>query len=126
IVWAALVVDTAGLAQQATAPPRFPTAAAPTATATPPPPLLAAPRPAQVLQDIVAASDQRLTGFHPKTGRYISAWLPDSFDSANPKSFEANADILDEVSTFGYTTTSRGDILADEAARDKTLVDLAH
>jgi spore germination protein len=127
IVWAALVADTAGLAQQASAPPRFPTAAAPTATATPRPPLLATPQqPAQVLQDIAAAPDQRLTSFHPKTGRYISAWLPDSFDSANRKSFEANADILDEVSPFWYTTNTRGDILADGSARDKTLVDLAH
>src|SRR4051794_34965977 len=91
IVWVALVADTAGLAQQAGAPPRFPTAAAPTVTATPPPPLLIAPPPVHVLQDIAAVPDQRLTSFHPKTGRYISAWLPDSFDSANRKSFEANA-----------------------------------
>jgi spore germination protein len=126
-VWVALVADTAGLAQQAAAPPRFPTAAPPAPTATPRPPLIVAAPTAQVLPDIApAAPDQRLASFHPKTGRYISAWLPDSFDSANRASFEANADILDEVSPFWYATNARGDLLHGSDARDKTLVELAH
>ncbi|HEX5688953.1 MAG TPA: glycosyl hydrolase family 18 protein [Roseiflexaceae bacterium] len=125
-MWVALVVDTAGLAQQAAAPPRFPTPtrAAPTATARPP--RIVAPPTAQVLRDVATAPDQRLTAFHPKTGRYISAWLPDSFDGVNRQSFEANADILDEVSPFWYSTNARGDLLHDRAARDETLVELAH
>jgi spore germination protein len=126
VVWVALVADTAGLAQQAGAPLRLPTQTPPAPTATPRPLQIIAPRPAVVLPDIRPAPEQRLAGFHPKTGRYISAWLPDSFDSANRQSFEANADILDEVSPFWYATNTRGDILRDGAARDKTLVELAH
>ncbi len=126
IVWIALVADTAGLAQQATAPPQFPTAVPSEPTATPRPPRIVAPQPAQVLQDIATSPDQRLASFHPKTGRYISAWLPDSFDSVNRQSFEANADILDEVSPFWYSANARGDILHGSDARDKTLVELAH
>jgi spore germination protein YaaH len=130
VVWVALVADTAGLAQQASTPPQFPTAATPAPTNTPGPsgvaPRIVAPPTAQVLRDIATAPDKRLAGFHPKTGRYISAWLPDSFDSDNRQSFEANADILDEVSPFWYTTNVRGDIRRDGAARDKTLVELAH
>jgi spore germination protein len=126
IVWIALVADTAGLAQQATAPPQFPTAMPSEPTATPRPPRIVAPQPAQVLQDIATSPDQRLASFHPKTGRYISAWLPDSFDSVNRQSFEANADILDEVSPFWYSANARGDILHGSDARDKTLVELAH
>jgi spore germination protein len=128
LVWAALVVDTVGLAQQAALPPVFPTAAAPTALPTSPPPSLpvAAAKPAEVLTNIAPEADKRVATFHPKTGRYISAWLPDSFDSPNRASFEENADILDEVSPFWYSTDARGNLLAGADARDKTLVELAH
>jgi spore germination protein YaaH len=128
LVWAALVADTAGLARQATAPPVFPTAtpAAPTATPRPLPPRIVAAQPAPVLQDIVSTAEERVAGFHPKTGRYIAAWLPDSFASINRQSFEANADILDEVSPFWYTTDSRGDLLHGSEARDTSLIELAH
>ena len=126
LVWVALVVDTAGLAQQAAAPPRFPTADRVEPTATVRPQQIIVPAPAEVLPDVATAPDQRLTVLHPKTGRYISAWLPDSFDGENRRSFEANADILDEVSPFWYTTNTRGDLLHDRSARDETLVELAH
>src|SRR5262245_12243197 len=127
IVWIALVADTAGLAKQAAEPPRFPTATPPAPTSTPRPPQIVAAPTVQVLQDMAPAiPNQRLAGFHPKTGRYISAWLPDSFSSVNRASFEANADILDEVSPFWYATNSRGDLLHGRDARDKTLVELAH
>src|SRR5262245_14718222 len=126
IVWVVLVADTAGLAQRAATPPRFPTPALPASTATPRAPRIVVPPPAQVLQDIRPAPEQRLAGFHPKTGRYIAAWLPESVDSVNRQSFEANADILDEISPFWYATNARGAILRDGAARDKALVDLAH
>lgn len=126
VVWVALIADTAHLAQLVGQQPTLPTPVTPEPTPTVRPPLFVAPQPAQVLQDVRPVPEQRLAAFHPKTGRYISAWLPDSFDSVNRQSFEANADILDEVSPFWYTTNSRGDILRDGAARDKTLVDLAH
>jgi spore germination protein YaaH len=127
LVWVALVVDTVGLAQQAAVPPVFPTAAAPTAAPTnPPPAAVAAAKPPEVLTNIAPEADKRVATFHPKTGRYISAWLPDSFDSPNRASFEENADILDEVSPFWYSTDARGKLLAGTDARDKTLVELAH
>ena len=128
LVWVALVADTASMAQQAAAPPVFPTMTPVRATATPRPqaPRVVAPPPAQVLQDVVSNAEQRVAGFHPKTGRYISAWLPDSFDSVNRRSFEANADILDEVSPFWYTTDARGNLYHGSDARDSALIELAH
>ncbi|HEX9439179.1 MAG TPA: glycosyl hydrolase family 18 protein [Roseiflexaceae bacterium] len=127
LVWVALVIDTVGLAQRAATPPVFPTttpAAAPTAPATPP--RVAAALPANLLQSIAPEADQRVASFHPKTGRYIAAWLPDSFDSTNRQSFEANADILDEVSPFWYAPDTRGNLLHGSDARDKALIELAH
>jgi spore germination protein len=130
LVWAALVVDTVGLAQQAAQPPSFPTAtvAVPTVTPRPQPPRFVAPppRPPAVLQDVSANPEQRISSFHPKTGRYISAWLPNSFDASNRQSFETNADILDEVSPFWYTTDARGNLRRDAGARDQALIELAH
>jgi spore germination protein YaaH len=127
LVWVALVADTAGLAQRAATPPVFPTSApAIIPTHSPPPPRVVAPPPAPVLQNIAPEADQRVAAFHPKTGRYIAAWLPDSFDSINRSSFEANADILDEVSPFWYSTNSRGALLHGRDARDEALVELAH
>jgi hypothetical protein len=101
VVWVGLVADTAGLAQRAATPPVFPTSVpAVIPTLSPPPPRVVAAPPAPVLQNIAPEAEQRVAAFHPKTGRYIAAWLPDSFDSINRTSFEANADILDEVSPF--------------------------
>jgi hypothetical protein len=90
LVWAALVADTVGLARQAGAPVIIPTVA-PTAVPTPRPPRIAPAKPAEVLRNIAPEADQRVNKFHPKTGRYIAAWLPDSFGSVNRESFEANA-----------------------------------
>ncbi|MDQ2997250.1 MAG: glycosyl hydrolase family 18 protein [Chloroflexota bacterium] len=127
LVWAALVSDTAGLAQRAATPPVFPTSVPMLLpTVRPPPPRVIAPAPAPVLQNIAPEADQRVGAFHPKTGRYISAWLTSSFSSANRSSFEANADILDEVSPFWYSTNARGNLLRDRDARDETLIELAH
>src|SRR3954466_12601215 len=92
LVWVGLVADTAGLAQRAATPPVFPTSAPVIIpTLSPPPPRVVAPPPAPVLQNIAPEADQRVTAFHPKTGRYIAAWLTSSFNSANRSSFEANA-----------------------------------
>jgi hypothetical protein len=76
LVWVALVADTAGLAQRAATPPVFPTSVpAVVPTLSPPPPRVIAPPPAPVLQNIAPEADQRVGAFHPKTGRYIAAWL---------------------------------------------------
>ncbi|MFN8480953.1 MAG: glycosyl hydrolase family 18 protein [Kouleothrix sp.] len=126
LVWVALLADTVGLAQQASSPPVFPTTtAAPQPTQRPLAPVVAA-RPADVLPNVAPTSDRRVSQVHPKTGRYIAAWLPDSFDSTNRQSFEANADILDEVSPFWYSTDARGNLLHGADARDQTLIELAH
>lgn len=128
IVWVALVADTVGLAQQAAAPPVIPTQAPPPPTPTPRP----QPDPTVVPDDLfqaiapVSEPEEPAGSLHPKTGRYLSAWLPDSFDSINRRSFEENADILDEVSPFWYTTDSQGNLYHGQDARDQTLIELAH
>lgn len=126
LVWVALLADTVGLAQQASSPPVFPTvtpAAVPTQR--PLAPQVVAAQPGNVLQNVAPADDGRVAQVHPKTGRYIAAWLPDSFDTENRASFEANADILDEVSPFWYTPDARGNLLHGADARDQTLIELA-
>jgi spore germination protein len=125
VVWVALVVDTVDVAGQAARPPVFPTATtmAPTPTAAPTLVPAALPAPA-ALPDAEVEEEQRVA-FHPKTGRYIAAWLPDSFGSVNRQSFEANADILDEVSPFWYQPGARGGLLFGREARDQTLIELA-
>src|SRR6266542_751861 len=125
LVWVALVVDTVGLARQASAPVIVPTNV-PASVPTPRPPRVVAAKPAEVLQNIAPKADQPVTNFHPKTGRYIAAWLPDSFGTINRQSFEANADILDEVSPFWYAPDTRGNLLHGSDARDKALIELAH
>jgi spore germination protein YaaH len=45
---------------------------------------------------------------HPKSGRYIAAWFPPSFSGGARESFEANKDVLDEISPFWYSTDASG------------------
>ncbi len=82
------------------------------------------------LPDTVAASSTDSNSppsVHPKTGRYIAAWLPTSFDAeAARATFEANKDLLDEVSPFWYGVVSDGRIIPDVGARDQELVRVAH
>lgn len=125
LILVALIIDTAGLVSQASTPPVFPTVR-PTMTPTPQLAQVAQSRPLPVLQNVVPDAEKRVAAFHPKTGRYISAWLPNSFDTDNRKSFEANADILDEVSPFWYTTDAYGNLLHGSDARDQALIELAH
>jgi spore germination protein YaaH len=64
---------------------------------------------------------------HPKTGRVVAAWLPTSFDAVQAwASFEANKDVLDEVSPFWYTARSDGTLVPDDGARDRELIKAAH
>jgi spore germination protein len=46
--------------------------------------------------------------YHPKTGRYIIVWLPPNFEGGAAESFYANADIIDDISPFWYSTDSSG------------------
>lgn len=133
-VWLALVSNTIGLAQRASAPPLLRTATPlpPTATTVPTPTRLPAARldplgPTPTTSALVAAAGDDAPRFsgHPKTGRLIAAWLPDSFGSENRRSFDTNADILDEVSPFWYAPSPSGDLYHDREARDATLLALA-
>lgn len=138
VVWALLAYDTLGvwndyqgraqvaLARSAlgpTATPTLPPTRTPSPTVTP----TASPMPTvAVLPTPTAVPAAKL---HPKTGRYIAAWLPTSFDDADlvRRSFEENKDILDEVSPFWYSVdTQTGALRFDDDARDQTLVAAAH
>jgi len=127
VVWAALVLDTAELTRRATAIPTFPTTVVlrPTVAATAVPPRIIAPATPEVAQRGKLGGDTTTEAFHPKTGRYIAAWLPDSFGSVNRASFEANADILDEVSPFWYAPSMSGSLRFGREARDRSLLELA-
>ncbi|MCL6540927.1 MAG: glycoside hydrolase [Roseiflexus sp.] len=129
IVWALLVADTVGLAVRATEPPVFPTPTLPPVTpvADTPTPALAIIPSVQAERTVspVSALPEEGAWFHPKTGRYIAAWLPNSFGSENRESFEANADILDEISPFWYSPSPAGTLRFGREARDRTLIELA-
>ncbi len=64
---------------------------------------------------------------HPKTGRYVAAWMPTDWDTADARaSFEANLDILDEVSPIWYEMRRDGTLTVLGGARDETLLQMAH
>lgn len=129
VVWLLLVYQTVQLGQQRVVLPRQPEPAGaqlpPTpASATPgalsaiaPPPLRAEPTAAPTATPALS-----LAG-HPKTGRYIAAWLPPSFSAGARDSFEANKDILDEISPFWYGTDASGRLYG---TRNDELVRIAH
>ncbi len=77
--------------------------------------------------ELPASASNPVTGIHPKTGRYVAAWLPTSFDAeAARATFEANKDVLDEVSPFWYGVSGDGRLFADIGSRDEELVRIAH
>lgn len=120
--WTAAQPTVAPSAEPALAPLATPVPAAPTATALPMPASLP-PR-----ASAIAALDPRpALQSGPKTGRSIAAWVPASFDALNARpSFEANKDLLDEISPFWYTVAGDGSLLGDEGSRDAALVGDAH
>jgi spore germination protein YaaH len=138
-LWSVMVADTIDVWQQrqvlverrkleaALLPTRVPPTPRPTATITPtaPPPT---PTTAPAVAALPTPTQRPVAVVHPKTGRSIAAWLPTSFDAEHARaSFEANKDILDEVSPFWYTTRiSDGALQPDVGARDQQLVDAAH
>jgi spore germination protein len=70
-----------------------------------------------------AATPETLPGYHPKTGRYIAVWMPPIFQGDVVRSFEANKDIIDEISPFWYTADGSGRLYGN---RNDDLVRLAH
>src|SRR5918998_3498191 len=111
-VWAALSYDTYGLwlgrqraiahglAEAAVRPTPLPTAFAPSVTPTPTTAPTGAVPTIERHPTVTPVPPQIV---HPKTGRYIAAWLPTSFDKDQARaSFDANKDILDEISPFWY------------------------
>jgi spore germination protein YaaH len=139
-VWAVLVADTVRLAQEGT---RIPPTARPAPTSAPQPSPSTAPtfepepepgRGVFANTSINAGverpreADPQARGSHPKTGRFVSAWLPTSWaDSADARaSFEANKDILDEVSPFWYGVNGDGSLAVDAGGRDRDLIEIAH
>lgn len=73
--------------------------------------------------DAAEAIDMSQFAHHPKTGRYITAWFPPTFDSGAQASFEANKDILDVISPFWYSVDATGRLYGN---RDDELVRMAH
>ncbi len=64
---------------------------------------------------------------HPKSGRYVAAWMPTDWDTDNARaSFEANLDYIDEISPVWYEMRSNGTLNVLGGGRDQTLVDAAH
>ncbi len=87
----------------------------------------AARTPSGALAGSGATSLVSVNGAHPKTGRVVAAWLPTSFDTAQAHaSFDANKDVLDEVSPFWYEARADGTLQPELGARDSELVDAAH
>ncbi len=80
------------------------------------------PRPAEATA-VAEASETGNVHFHPKSGRYVAAWFPPSFSGGARESFEANKDILDEISPFWYSTDANGQLYGN---RDDELVRIAH
>lgn len=61
--------------------------------------------------------------YHPKTGRYIAVWLPPEFAGGARESFEANKDVIDDISPFWYSTDASGRLYG---TRNDELVRIAH
>lgn len=128
-VAAALVMQTLQMAQRemplplvdATPAPTAPVTATPDASAvallTVPTPLPPPPTPVVDLK----ALEIPVT-YHPKTGRYVAAWLPPSFSAAD---LEASPykDLIDEISPFWYSTDGSGRLYG---TRNDALVRAAH
>ncbi len=101
---------TAALASPTSAPTAVPMIVLPTPVPPTPVPTAADPQTAPV-------------SYHPKSGRYIAAWLPPLFEGGARDSFMANADIIDDVSPFWYSTDAGGRLYG---TRDDALVKIAH
>lgn len=70
-----------------------------------------------------AALEAEPVSYHPKTGRYIVAWLPPNFEGGARESFFANVDVIDDISPFWYSTDASGRLYG---TRNDDLVRIAH
>ncbi len=126
LVAGALVLQTLRLAQRL---PDIQAAAAATALVTPSPvpsaaPLIVLPTPVPPTPVPTVADPQAMpVSYHPKSGRYIVVWLPPLFEGGARESFFANADIIDDISPFWYSTDASGRIYG---TRNDDLVRIAH
>ncbi|MFV9504744.1 MAG: glycosyl hydrolase family 18 protein [Oscillochloridaceae bacterium umkhey_bin13] len=122
----ALIMQTLRLAQSL---PEVRAAALATAqvTATPQPtapPLIVLPTPVPPTPVPTAAQPEpEPVSYHPKSGRYIIVWLPPLFQGGAAASFYANADLIDDISPFWYSTDASGRIYG---TRNDELVKIAH
>lgn len=122
----ALIAQTLQLARSL---PELRAAAVERANATPTPaptaaPLIVLPTPVPPTP-VPTAADPQLepVNYHPKTGRYIVAWLPPAFEGGARESFLANADVIDDISPFWYSTDASGRLYG---TRNDELVQIAH
>lgn len=89
-----------------------------------PVPLITLPTPVPPTPIPTAADPQTVpVSYHPKSGRYIVVWLPPNFSGGARESFEANKDVIDDVSPFWYSTDSSGRIYG---TRNDELVRIAY
>jgi spore germination protein len=97
------------------------------ATATPAPtaaPMIVLPTPVPPTPIPTAADPQtEPVSYHPKSGRYVVVWLPPNFEGGARESFFANADIIDDISPFWYSTDASGRLYG---TRNDELVRIAH
>ncbi len=129
LVAGTLLYRTYNMAQQR---PGFLVITAPAPTLPPPPTVASvptvvplpttAPTTPRVPQALAAAVPVPVSGFHPKSGRYVSAWFPPLFTGGARESFEQNKDVLDEISPFWYATDASGRLYG---TRDDQLVQAA-
>lgn len=104
----------ANTAAASTSVPATPTAA----------PLIVLPTPVPPTPIPTAGSPETApVSYHPKSGRYIAVWLPPDFAGGARESFEANKDVIDDISPFWYSTDSSGRLYGK---RDDELVRIAH
>ncbi len=135
VLWALLVVDTLArweerqvlIERRKLIAALYP-APTPTPEPTAAPTLAPTSTPLPVQNVFVAPTPRPIAAVHPKIGRTVAAWLPTSFDAEHARaSFEANKDILDEVSPFWYkANVSDGSLVPEVGARDVGLVAAAH
>ncbi len=132
IYLAALAVAAALIAQTLTMARSLPelraaaaTAALATATSAPTAaPMIILPTPVPPTPVPTAADlETAPVSYHPKSGRYIVVWLPPNFQGGAKESFFANADIIDDISPFWYSTDAGGRLYG---TRDDELVRIAH
>jgi len=121
-----LIAETLRLARRL---PEVQAAAAATALVTPsstpvPPLRIVLPTPVPPTP-VPTVADPRASpvSYHPKSGRYIAVWLPPLFEGGARESFFANADIIDDISPFWYSTDASGRIYG---TRNDDLVRIAH